>query len=174
MSRANHPHPDVLADHLENVARHLRVGGTQALEAARLLAARGYPSSTLGTGARSSSDSTSTERAALDPGPWAGIDDELAHAIRAAWKATLELDSYVARLLAHASDDDPIPAGRGHCQACEAFCKGDGENDRLRSGFCHACSMAWARWRGRRPYGARSDFTRQRRLSLGMPEAVGA
>lgn len=44
MARTHHPHPDVLADHLEAVARHLRTGGTQAIEAARLLASRGYPS----------------------------------------------------------------------------------------------------------------------------------
>ncbi len=170
-------HPDVLADHLETVARHLRTGGTQAIQAAHTLAARGYPSSTLGTGPRSTSDTTSTERAALDPDPWAGIDDTLAHLVRRAWKATLDLDSLVVRLLAHASDDDPIPAGRGHCQACETFCIGDGQNDRLRDGFCHPCRSAWDRWRRGHPLGLRPDFIRHRRRVLGMGvnnQAVGA
>ncbi len=168
-------HPDVLADHLETVARHLRTGGTQAIQAAHTLAARGYPSSTLGTGPRSTSDNTSTERAALNPDPWAGIDEHLARACLNAFRTTLNLDSFIARLLAHASDDDPIPAGRGHCQACETFCKGDGTNDRLRSGLCHACVMAWHRWRVGQPAPAlRSDFIRHRRQALGLATALGA
>lgn len=169
-----HPQPSQLATYLHRLATTLDTSGDTAITRARSLAERGYPAGTLGSGSRSSDTTSSTERAALNPNPWAGVDDDLARALRRLWADATIVEGLVDRILAHASDDDPIPAGRGHCQACEAFCKGDGENDRLRSGFCHACSMAWARWRGRRPYGARSDFTRQRRLSLGMPEAVGA
>ncbi len=177
MSRPSHPHPDVLANHLETVARHLRTSGTQAIEAARTLAARGYPTTTLGNGTRSTSDNTSTERAALNPDPWAGIDDTLAATVCHAWHTTLELDSLLTRLLAHAPDHDPIPAGRGHCQACETFCIGDGQNDRLRDGFCHPCRSAWDRWRRGHPLGLRPDFIRHRRRVLGMAtnnQTVGA
>jgi hypothetical protein len=195
MTRPAHPKPSTIADQLDQVARHttglahqIRAVAPQAIAQAAILAARGYPTSTLGNGARTTSQNTSTERAALDPDTWAGVDDQLAALLRRAWLTSTQLDQVAAelsglmvRILAHAGDDDPIPAGRGHCLACETFCIGDGGNDRLRDGFCHPCTTAWSRWRVRQPMGARSDYIRWRRQRLRdlglMPtngQAVGA
>jgi hypothetical protein len=50
-------------------------------------------------------------------------------------------------------------AGTGSCQACTQWCSGTGE-DRLRSGYCNACRVAWDR--AGRP--DRATFNRTRRV----------
>ena len=52
----------------------------------------------------------------------------------------------------------PQRSGQGECRACETFCSGDGE-DRLRSGYCNPCRVAWDR--AGRP--DRGQFERERK-----------
>lgn len=153
------PRPSVLADHLERVAAHLRKRGDKTTELAELFAARGFPTNVGGAGARSSDSTSSVEREAIDAhSEWHDIDDLEAQLRRALWKAALDWQAIEAKLWSHASDDDPIPIGRGACQACGKFCKGDGGNDRLRSGFCNNCTQRWRRYRIAYPWATRSDF----------------
>ena len=184
-----HPAPTVIAKLLRQVADDLEQprrrcahrgdctpacrrpmpAGDLALELTALLADRGWPTSTLGTGVAGSSDDTSTERAALDPDRLAHLHARLTHRLRRIWADAVDIQGTLAEALAHADDADPIPAGRGHCLACTRFCVGDG-NDRLRGGWCHACVEAWRRWLARQPVGMgqRSDFVRWRREQLGV------
>jgi len=152
------PHPTVLAQALEQTARILRTHGTQAQRMATLLAARGYPTSTLGNGTRSSDTTTSTERAIGLAGPdgpltppdpgWIGVDDKLANEGRALLRAAINHASLVTRILAHASDDDPLPAGIGYCQhpECDHLCDPrKNPDDRLRSNYCPMHHKRWVR-----------------------------
>ena len=65
--------------------------------------------------------------------------------------------------------EDRVERGRkptgGDCRACDRYCAGTGE-DRLRSGYCAACRMAWRR------AGSpdRQAFERDRRIALESPE----
>lgn len=152
------PPPATLATYLHRIATHLETKGDRALDLATLLAARGYPTGGNGNGSRTLAESSSTERAALAGAVWDGIDEQIRLDMRTLWTTALHLEANLARVLAHASDDDPIPIGRGECQACGRFCKGDGTNDRLRSGFCHPCTGRWRRYRVAYPTATRSDF----------------
>lgn len=147
---------------------------------AEILAARGFPSGTLGAGARSSDTTSSTERAIglaagettplVPPDPsFVGIDEKLARHMRLIWAAVTEAAGLVGVVNSHAPDDDPIPAGTGHCECCEKFCRPDGSKDpdnRLRSGLCPACHQAWLRWRRDKPEAMRPDFIRWRRQNM--------
>ena len=151
----SHPSTRSIARTLRDVARLLDADGPKAETAARTLAARGFPTGTLGdgTGSRSTSSSTSTERAAhvddpqLRPGDYDGADQRLATLLRLAWQTCLTLQTTIPDLLAHAEDLDPVPVGTGFCECCGRFCRPseDKPNERLRSGFCNACRMAWTR-----------------------------
>jgi len=158
----HHPAPAIIAGQLEALAKQLRVNGDQAKLWATVLAARGYPTATLGSGARSSDTTTTVERAvglsgdtgALTPpdGPWNGVDADLAWSMRLVWLTSTQLDVLMARLLAHASDDDPIPAGTGPCtfKGCEHFCNPrKNPNDRIKRGYCP--SHYWRWWHLGRP-----------------------
>jgi len=155
---AHHPAPTVIANQLEALAKQLRVNGDQAKLWATVLAARGYPSATLGNGARSSDTTTTVERAVglsgdtgpLTPpdGPWNGVDGDLARYLRLLWLTASQVDVLMVRLLAHASDDDPIPPGTGPCtyKGCEHFCNPrKNPNDRIKRGYCPAHFLRW--WR---------------------------
>lgn len=159
-----HPTPKVTAAHLRTVADALEDHGTTALRRARELAARGWPAGTLGTGSRSADPTTSVERAlglaasdsdedddevAYRPPDdrWVDADRELARRWRAAFTAIARLHDYVADLVAHADDVDPIPAGTGECQACSTFCRPtkDHPDFRLKAGLCPRHYKAWRR-----------------------------
>lgn len=140
------------------------------------LAARGWPTSTTGdqTGIRTHTNTSPVETTATTHDPYGRLSDNLALHLARLRAEALAVLAIAAVIDSHADDNDPIPAGRGHCQACETFCIGDGSNDRLRSGLCHACATALTRWRPAHQHAARSDFIRHRRQALGMPEAMGA
>jgi len=155
---AHHPAVTVIANQLEALAKQLRVNGDQAKLWANILSARGYPTATLGSGARSSDTTTSTERAvglSGDTGPltppdaaWNGVDGELARYLRLLWLTASQVDVLMVRLLAHASDDDPIPGGTGPCaiRHCEHFCNPrKDDNDHLRRGLCPTHYKRWTR-----------------------------
>lgn len=149
MSRS-HPSPKQLATYLRALAKKLDHSGGLALEQAELLAARGWPASVSGNGSRSSDTTSSTERAALTAGPWAGIDSLLADDHRALWLAALELEGRIDDVLAHDSDVDQLPPGTGYCVCgCERFCspRQNGPDDRLRAGLAPACHRRYLRWR---------------------------
>lgn len=152
-----HPGPKVMAQYLRRVAAQLEDRGDKAVELSKLLGSRGYPTGGSG-GPRSSDTTSSTERAALSPDGWVGIDDQLAIAFRAMWHHVTLAEHTMSHVLAHSSDADPIPVGRGHCDACDTFCIGDGGNNRLRGGLCHRCTEALRRYLRRYPNATRSDF----------------
>ena len=162
-----HPEPAVIATHLRRLAALLDDRGTAAINTAHLLADRGYPTNTAG-GPRSSDTTSSTERAALNPHPWTNVDRNLHATLTQLWHNLGDTEGLLTRLLAHAPDDDPIPVGRGHCAACNTFCTGDGDNDRLRSKLCHPCNSALTRWRTNNPNSLYPDFIRHRRRHLGI------
>lgn len=161
----NHPPLEQLADHLRAVAKlldqHANHDRTRALNGTcRCLNCRarrlgtdslGWPTATLGdgTGARTSDPTSSVERAAIDPDRWATIDTDLTRALRTIWHDGLTLLTLTDHITAHASDDDPVPAGTGPCtiRTCDTTCKPSGKNpdNRLRSGLCPACWTAWQR-----------------------------
>jgi hypothetical protein len=153
---AHHPAPTIIASQLEALAKQLRANGDQAKLWALILSARGYPSATLGSGARSSDTTTSTERAvglSGDDGPltppdaaWNGVDGELDRYLALLTHTASHVASLLTRLLAHASDDDPIPAGTGPCalRTCEHFCVPRKKpSDRLRRGLCPSHYNQW-------------------------------
>lgn len=155
-----HPSPARVATYLRQVAGQLDTNGDNAIARARSLAERGYPAATIGNGARSSDPTSSTERAALNPDGWADIDDTLARALRRLWADTTVVEGLLDRVLAHASDDDPTPAGQGPCGCgCGHVCRPTKKpDDRLRSGFAPACYRRWLRWRAQYPTATRSDY----------------
>jgi hypothetical protein len=177
----SHPPIDQLQRHLKTVASKLEKDGTLAVALASELAARGYPTGTLGDGgSRSSSDSSSTERHGLannrtdDKGAetwkedrWADVDKRLARLLRLTWAASVELHGLVADLVAHGDTSDQLVAGAGPCLACDHICRPDvALADRLRSGLCPACAESWRRWRIKNPQGIRGDFLMWRKAQL--------
>lgn len=91
------------------------------------------------------------------------IHEHTFHAITFLVEAAGNLGALEHRLDLIDELSSPTPAnetaGTGGCQACGQHCSGAG-NDRLRSGYCNACRMAWDR-EGRPP---RADFERARRV----------
>lgn len=147
---------DNLVAQLRGLADLLDRHGDRTVDFARLLAARGWPSSTGGGGAHTpggsgtsgtSGTSSRTERAALNPHPWVGVDERYADQLQLLRSAGLAVQATITSVLAHASGDDPEPAGTGHCRRCERFCRPtpDRPQDRIRSGYCPACYRRWLR-----------------------------
>lgn len=144
------PGPAVVAAALRDLAKQLERDGTTGIKAASFLAARGWPTATLGdgTGSRSTSTSTSVERAARadaddqDPGHWDNVDVHLHTLLRVMWLGALNGQAMLTDLLAHGDDIDDVPVAA--CECCERLCDRR-KGDRLRSGYCNACRMAWAR-----------------------------
>jgi hypothetical protein len=166
VTNLNHPAPVVIAQTCEQIARVLRRDGTQAKRMAAVLASRGYRRVTLGAYGRAADTTSSTERAALDPDlDWADIDAHLALQLRMTWSYLVRLEGTIAKIMAHASDDDPVPAGTGECLRCAAFCRPTAERPefRIKAGFCPACYQTWVR-QGRPD---RTDYTLAYRPPLG-------
>lgn len=153
--------------------------GAHAESMVALLAARGWGTGTLGDGGPRSSDPTSTtERAGTaDGGPllrWKGKDfryHELAQALERHGRA---LEALHIDVMAHGSDDDPIPGGTGECACCGRFCRPDGSKEgrdefRLKAGLCPSCYKAYDR--AHRPW-PRSDWIRDRKQALTDDQGV--
>jgi len=157
-----HPAPSVLAKNLRQVADRLDDQGNRAIRQAIVLAARGWPATTNGIdGGRTADPTSSTERAALNPGPYDDIDNRLARQLQAAWHCCLELHASIDMILAHANDDDPIPPGTGICavEGCDHVCNPRKKpDDRLRSGYCPKHYKRWVRL-GRPERGSYIRFT---------------
>lgn len=164
-----HAEPKALAALLHRLASSLEQDGTRAEELVGLLSARGWSASTLGDGgARSTDDTSSTERAADAKGAmarWAGADVNYHGLLRALETAAHRFDHVHTDVLAHAGDEDPVPAGTGECEACGRFCRPtkDRPGFRLRAGLCPSCDNAYRN--DGRPY-PRGDWVRARRARL--------
>jgi hypothetical protein len=154
-----HPQPPVLARNLRQLADQLDDTGPRAIRMAHLLAARGWPHSTTGTdGSRNSDQTSSTERSALQPGPFNDIDNRLTRQLHLLDSAARLTFATLNTILTCAVDDDPVPAGTGTCLRCDKLVRPDNKrpHNRIRSGLCPAC---WKRWiRAGRP--DRSIFIR--------------
>lgn len=173
-----HPPLRDIIDGMRDAADEVHANGAAAVALARELAAKGYPSSTLGDGGSRGTDPTSsTERAAglggdpkkaHKPSRWVGVDVRLAAAYATAAKATKDLDNLIADIVQHAEDLDYVPVGTGECQACGRFCRPDKAKpgNRLRSGLCPTDYRAWLR--ANQP--VRTEWVRQRRLSFTDPD----
>lgn len=148
----HHPHLDVIAKQIRHVADILDDEGHRAVQRAAILAARGYPAST-GGGPRSSDTTSSTERAALDPHPWAALDETLAKHLRVIWHASLRLAETIIQVNSHAPDNDELPPGTGVCKACGLLVRPTAKrpNHRIVTGLCPADYRAWDRWRKQYP-----------------------
>lgn len=176
-----HPSPKQLAGYLRRLANKLDTHGGRALEMAEVLAARGFPASTGGNGARSSDPTTSTERAALHnapkdrddpwrPGEWEDADRRLHADLSALHTAALTVESGVDTVLHHATTADNIPGGTGYCTCggddpdspfwCGTFCapRQNGSSDRLKSGLAPKCWMRFVRWRETHTDGTVADW----------------
>jgi hypothetical protein len=136
-----------LARNLHQLAYRLEDQGDKAIRRAVILAARGWPVSTNGTdGGRSSDPTSSTERAALNPGPFDGIDYRMRTQMSNLMASIVFLHGTLDVVMAHASDDDPVPSGTGPCQviACDHVCNPrKNPNDRIKAGYC---PKHWRRW----------------------------
>ena len=78
----------------------------------------------------------------------ASVDlDELGRLLLVARENITAVHRIVGLWSAKPSRDEKVttPAGQGECQACATFCSG-ADNDRLRSGLCNACRVAYQRW----------------------------
>lgn len=182
MSRS-HPSPKQLAAYLHRLADKLDKHGGRALEMAEVLAARGYPASTAGSGSRSSDTTSSTERAATvgapekpadgepwRPGEWDDADLRLAAELHRTWVAALDVEAGLDTILDHASTADQLPPGTGYCTCggddpkapswCGTFCapRQNGPSDRLKSGLAPKCWMRFVRWRDANPSGTVADW----------------
>jgi hypothetical protein len=143
------PTPQELSRFLNQTADRLADEGERAVRRAPVLAARGYPPSTNGSeGGRSSNPTSSTERAALNPDPkFDDIDGRLREHMRLCWYMAVKIHANLDVIMAHASDDDPVPVGTGRCVRCDKFCRPDDKHphNRIRAGFCPACDTGWRR-----------------------------
>lgn len=156
---ANPPTPTTLARNLRQLADRLDDEGERAVRRAPVLAARGYPTSTNGSeGGRSSDPTSSTERAALNPGMFDDIDGRLREHMRLCWYMAVKIHANLDVILHHAPDDDPIPFGQGVCDRCGLICKGGADSPRIhKNQLCHACNEAFRRWK-RKHSGTKMDF----------------
>lgn len=144
-----HPPPKQLAINLRRLADVLDQHGAAALDRAETYAARGYPAGGNG-GPRSSDSTSSTERAALNPGSFDEIDRRVKARMRDVWVDATNLEGLICTLMAHASDEDQVTPGTGYCVCgCETFCspRQNGPDDRLRSGLAPTCHRRFLRWR---------------------------
>lgn len=162
---ASHPEPYAMAEALRSLADLLDESGKQAIRTAPVLAARGFPTSTIGDGgSRSTEGTSSTERGGTQAVPIINprtnkpyppselvrfhlIDSRLAAALATAYRGVLLSHVLIAEVVMHADDIDALPAGTGSCLRCGRFCRptADRPDNRLRSKLCDACRKAWTR-----------------------------
>ena len=159
-----------LITQLKNLTKMLEDHGAMAERMAPLLAARGWTTTTLGDGgSRGTSELTSTERAADHRNRWADADQKLIQLYVATYGIIGALDQTIADLTAHATTDAEHEGHHltrtnttgGWCQACNRWVPGTAD-DRIRSGFCSACNMAFARLIAKDPNADRASFIRHR------------
>lgn len=163
------PSPKELIGVLRSLILVLDVHGDRAIEMAGLLAARGWPASTMGTGSRGNSELTSVEAAVDRPGEWADVDLDLAKALHDVWTRGLDARTLIAHVVSHAAPDDRQTnrqPGSGDCLVCDRYCAGTA-TDRLRGGYCDSCRKAWDRYRAKAGKTAdRASYRRVRRAEL--------
>jgi hypothetical protein len=143
-----HPQPRIIARNLRQLADQLDDTGPRAIRMAHLLAARGWPTTTTGTnGSRSSDQTSSTERAATNPGPYDDIDNRLARQLDLLDSAARLTFTTINTILTQASDDDPVPAGTGTCLRCDKLVRPTAKrpHNRIQAGYCPACYRRWVR-----------------------------
>lgn len=125
---------------LTDTERVIAAKGPTAVNLAPQLEARGWPSGTLGTGARSSDPTTSVERDTIlrdehpDTKRWDGITALLDLQLRELEKAARLVQITIAQVTAHASDQDR--PNRSVCVAC-----GKSVDGYLRRGLCNPCNL---------------------------------
>ena len=113
---------------------------------------------------------TTTELAGLHHDRWHNIDHRYAQLLRLIWTTTLQLEQLTADLLAHATTDDPTPAGLGNCEACDHFCNPKrNPDDRLKAKLCPACHTDWTRKKTTLDY---NDWLQLRRQLKGHTEGA--
>lgn len=179
MTTRQQPTRAQLVTQLKNLTRALEANGAQAERMAPLLAARGWPTSTLGDGgSRSTSEHTSTERAGSHRDRWADADQKLARFYLQTYTLVTAGQQLIADLAGHAiADEDHEHEGRattpngGWCLACDRWVTGAAD-DRLRSGFCNACRVAFGRLAAKDPHADRAAFIRTRPKHDQAPEPV--
>ncbi len=152
----NHPLPAVLARNLRQLADRLDDEGDHAIRRAPILAARGWPTNLNGTDGGPSSDATSsTERAALNPGPYDDIDNRLHRQLNLCGLTVRLIHSSLDTLQVHKCKDtdcmicaDTFPGGTGPCpvELCDHVCNPRKKpDDRLRAGYCPRHYRRWLR-----------------------------
>jgi hypothetical protein len=126
------------------------------------LAARGWPTSTIGdgSGVRSTSTSSTTERAAAIAEPFTAVHGKLDVHLARRHTEVLAVLAIAAVIDSHASDDDVVPAGTGECACgCGRTCNPRKNPDnRLKAGLHPSCHRRWLRWRSAYPGVTWSDF----------------
>lgn len=127
------------------------------------LAARGWPASVVGdgSGVRSTTSSSSVERAATTVSQFAGLDEQLTATMAELRAKVVAVLAIAAIVDSHGSDDDVVPPGTGECGCgCGKSCdpRRRGPEDRLKSGLHPTCHRRWLRWRATYPGVTISDF----------------
>lgn len=164
------PTRPVLIAELRGFIKLLESTGAQAERMAPLLASRGFPTGTLGDGgSRGNSEHTSTERAAAHRDEWADADEKLARLYVELFALTGAGAQFITSLASRAASDEQhegeglarTGTNGGWCMACARWVPGTAD-DRIRSGFCNACRMAWNRKVSDDPHADRAEFIRHR------------
>lgn len=145
-------HHDYLRDARDMALRILAIdtGLPEAVRQLRL-AQPGYPTSSRGGGSSPAlaDDGTPSGLARFVTTPDRASTDlrELDRLLLNARAQIVAAHRIVSLWSAQPSRDEKVttPAGQGECQACATFCSG-ADNDRLRSGLCNACRLAYQRW----------------------------
>lgn len=172
------PTPNQVAEQLETLARRLRSHGAHVERVVGTYAARGFPAggttrgrSTAGVPESEQVGLTSTEAAAAHPHEFVGKDTEWARLLRKMHSLAVDGVLLVDGICAHADPASSERAvrrpGSGTCAACGRDVPGT-ESDRLRSGWCKACEMAWVR--AERP--DRAAFERNRWADKNPPTSM--
>lgn len=159
---------------LRTLTRTLEADGATAERMAPLLAARGWPTGTIGDGgSRSTDDTSGPEREAIrtsehGPGRYESAPERLARSYVTLFFLAGGLGQFITDLSASAGTDvdregDMARTGTngGWCVGCGRWVTGTPE-DRLRGGACEACRKAWERHQAKHPDATRALFMQNR------------